>query len=121
VLLVGAPVLLAVAPLALPASCSWVGYGTSESAVQGVDGVWVIRLGFILYGRGVVWLAQTRARAWGWPDTTLHHAFGVGMFGVAAFAARSWDENAPYIEGEDLLHSLSATSLGSGSLVVSSP
>jgi hypothetical protein len=49
VLLVGAPVLLAVAPLALPASCSWVGYGTSESAVQGVDGVWVIRLGFILY------------------------------------------------------------------------
>ena len=106
--------LLAVAPLWLPSSYSWVEHGTSESAAQGVDGAWVARSGFIVFGVAVVWLVQLRSRLWGWPGTILHLAFGVGMFGVAAFAARPWDEAARYVESEDLLHSVAATVVGIG-------
>jgi hypothetical protein len=86
-LLAGAMALLTVAPLWLPSSYSWVEHGTSESAAQGIDGAWVARSGFIVFGVAVVWLVQLRSTAWGWPGTILHLAFGVGMFGVAAFAA----------------------------------
>ena len=113
-LLAGAMVLLMVAPLWLPSSYSWVEHGTSESAAQGVDGAWVARSGFIVYGIAVVWLVQLRSRVWGWPGTILHLAFAVAMFGVAAFAARSWDEAAPYVDTEDLLHSVAANVVGFG-------
>lgn len=109
--------LLAVAPLWLPPSYSVVEHGTSESAAQGIDGAWVARLGFIVYGVAVVWLVQLRARAWGWPGTVSHLAFGMGMFGVAAFAARPWDETLPYVESEDLLHSVLAGVVGFGFIV----
>lgn len=39
--------LLALAPLALPESYSWIELGTSESAAQGVEGAWVARAGFV--------------------------------------------------------------------------
>jgi hypothetical protein len=113
-LLAGAMALLTVAPLWLPSSYSWVEHGTSESAAQGIDGAWVARSGFIVFGVAVVWLVQLRSTAWGWPGTILHLAFGVGMFGVAAFAARPWEDDAPYVESEDVLHSAAATVVGVG-------
>ncbi len=112
--LAGAMTLLAVAPLWLPSSYSWVEHGTSESAAQGIDGAWVARSGFIAFGVAVVWLVQLRSRVWGWPGTILHLAFGVGMFGVAAFAARPWEHAAPYVESEDRLHSVAATVVAVG-------
>jgi hypothetical protein len=63
-LLVAALVALAAAPWALPASYSSAKHGLSEAAAQGVDGAWVARTGFILFGLVVVWLVQLRATVW---------------------------------------------------------
>lgn len=111
-LLVGALVLLGVAPLAMPESYSWVEHGTSESGAQGVDGAWVARMGFILYGLAVVWLVRLRAAVWGPLASLLHLAFGVSMFGVAAFSTKPWEDDAAYVESEDLLHSVFAGTIG---------
>lgn len=105
---------LALAPLALPASYSWVEHGTSEAAAQGVDGAWVARLGFLAFGVAVLWLTTARARAWRRLGTLFHVAFGVGMLGVAVFAARSWDDRAAYVASEDALHSAFAIVVGVG-------
>lgn len=113
-LLIGATTLLSVAPLWLPASYSWLQNGTSESAAQGVDGAWVARSGFILFGLAVLWLCQRAAAVWRWPGTTCHVAFGVGMLGVAAFAHKPWVEGTPYVASEDLLHSIFASVVGVG-------
>ncbi len=92
-------------------------HGTSESAAQGVDGAWVARSGFILYGIAVFWVVQLCARQWGWAGTVCHLGFAVGMFGVAAFAHAPWDPDAAYVESEDLLHSVSAGAAGFGFIV----
>jgi hypothetical protein len=48
---------LAVAPMLMPESYSWVVHTTSESAAQGVNGAWLARLGFVAFGFAV--LART--------------------------------------------------------------
>jgi Protein of unknown function (DUF998) len=112
--LVAALVALALAPLAIPESYSWVKLGLSEAAAQGVDGAWAARAGFILFGLAVVWLAHLRSAAWPVAATVLHLAFGVSMFGVAAFAHKPWEPGAPFVESEDFLHSVFASLVGFG-------
>ncbi len=72
------------------------------------------RSGFILFGLAVIRLAQLRYRAWGVVGTVFHLTFGVSMFGVAAFSTRPWDDAAPYVENDDLLHSVFASTIGFG-------
>ena len=116
----GVVVLLAVAlvalvtPFAMPASYSWTEHGISESAAQGIDGAWVTRTGFILFGLAVLWLARLRHDAWKLVGTALHGAFAVSMFAVAAFSAKSWEPDAVYVESEDVLHSVFAGIIGFG-------
>lgn len=43
------------APSQMPASYDWVQHTTSESAAQGIEGAWVARLGFMLFGLVVIW------------------------------------------------------------------
>lgn len=113
--LLGASLLaLLLAPLALAGTYSWIEFGVSESAGQGVDGAWVARFGFLFFGAAVLWLAEQRFRVWGPMVTLLHAVFGASMFGVATFATRSWDEAAPFVESEDWLHSFFATTMGFG-------
>jgi hypothetical protein len=114
ILLVAALALLGLAPLALPESYSWVEYGTSESAAQGIDGAWIARGGFILYGLAVVLLVAHRARTWGPLASVCHLCFGVSMFAVAAFSTRPWQPGATYVASEDLLHSVFAGIMGIG-------
>jgi len=119
----GVVVLLAVAivalvtPFAMPASYSWTEHGISESAAQGVDGAWVTRTGFILFGLAVLWLTRLRRDAWKLVGTGLHGAFAVSMFAVAAFSAKSWEPDAVYVESEDVLHSVFAGIIGFGLIV----
>ncbi len=113
-LLVASLVALGLAPLAMPESYDWVEYGTSESGAQGVNGAWVARAGFILFGLAVLWLARIRAPVWKPAGTILHLAFGISMFGVAAYSTRSWEEGASFVASEDLLHSVFATIMGFG-------
>lgn len=49
-LFVVSAVCLATAPLLLPSSYSWVVQTTCESAAQGVEGAWLARMGFLLWG-----------------------------------------------------------------------
>ena len=107
-LLIAALIAFAFAPSLMPNSYSWVEHGISESAAQGIDGAWLARMGFIAFGLGVLWLVGLRHASWGPLATTLFASFGASMFGVAAFAAKPWEEGAAFIESEDLLHSVFA-------------
>lgn len=111
--LLGASVFaLAIAPLALPDSYSWVSHTTSESGAQGVPGAWVARLGFLLFGLGVIWLDVLAWKHWRQPGAALHMVFGVCMVVVAAFSVRPWDPAEPFDATDDLMHSLAATTMG---------
>lgn len=116
-LLIAALVLLGLAPLAMPESYRWLEHGTSESAGQGLEGAWVARLGFIAFGLAVLRLLVLRAGGWGPLPSVGHLAFGVAMFGVAAFPTRPWEEGAPYLATEDRLHSVFASIVGFGFIV----
>jgi hypothetical protein len=110
--LVMSAVSLGIAPLLMPESYSWVEHTTSESAAQGVDGAWLARLGFLLFGSLVLLLALAAERKWGLWARILHAAFGVFMIATAAFSHRPWEPGVPYDRTEDLLHSITATGMG---------
>jgi hypothetical protein len=103
---------LALTPLLMPPGYSWLSMTTSESAAQEVDGAWLARLGFVLFGLSVVLLAVLRRRAWGVAATALHGAFGLLMLATAIFSTRSWQPGAELDRTEDMLHSVAATALG---------
>ncbi|MFR9780625.1 DUF998 domain-containing protein [Micromonospora sp. MS34] len=102
---------LAAAPSLMPTSYSWVAQTTSESAAQGVDGAWLARLGFLLFGLSVTALAFVAAGRWGRWSAALHYGFGAFMAAAAAFSTRPWT-GAGYNPTEDALHSVSATAVG---------
>jgi hypothetical protein len=103
---------LALAPLALPPSYSWILHTTSEAAAQRVAGAWVTRSGFLLFGFAVLWLTSFAGRRWGRWGALLLGTFGVMMLMTAAFSHRPWVPDAPFDHFEDLLHSVTATSMG---------
>lgn len=110
--LVASATALLLAPTLMPGSYSWPSHTTSESAAQGVDGAWLARLGFVLFGLSALLLVTVRRRVWGPAGTVLHTGFGVCMLAAAAFSARSWVPGAPYDRTEDTLHSVAATAMG---------
>jgi hypothetical protein len=64
--LAASAVALALAPLLMPPSYSWLSMTTSESAAQGVGGAWLARLGFVLFGlSGWLLVVVVRHREWG--------------------------------------------------------
>jgi hypothetical protein len=103
---------LGLAPMLMPASYSWVANTTSESAAQGIEGAWLARLGFLMFGLSVLIMTRLMAQAWGMWATALHTAFGVFMVATATFSHRPWDPLAPFDRTEDLLHSITATGVG---------
>lgn len=103
---------LTLAPTRMPDSYHWIAHTTSESAAQGLDGAWVARLGFLLFGFAVLALAALARERWGPLASGLHAAFGVLMVATAAFSARSWEQGAAYDPVENALHSFAATALG---------
>jgi hypothetical protein len=111
-LLAASALALLLAPRLMPASYNWVAHSTSESAAQGIEGAWLARLGFLLFGVGVLlltWVAALRRGPWG---RVFHGTFGVMMVAAAAFGARPWDDALPFEATEDLLHSVAAFSMG---------
>ncbi len=104
--------LLAAAPVALPPAYSWIVHTTSESAAQGLQGAWIARLGFQLFGFAVLWLASLNRDRWGRWGSVLLGCFGVMMLATAAFSHRPWLPDVPFDQVEDLLHSFTATVMG---------
>ena len=111
-LLVASAVCLATAPILLPESYSWIAHTTSESAAQGVEGAWLARLGFLLWGFGVLWEVRLNRSRWDKWTARLHLSFGVFMIATAAFSARSWIAESQFDPIEDVLHSFTATAMG---------
>jgi hypothetical protein len=111
VLLAGSALALAVAPVLMPTSYSWIVHTTSESAAQGIEGAWLARLGFLLFGFGVLVLVWAHP-AWSPRARASHTAFGVLMVSAAAFSTRRWQPGASYDKVEDALHSVVASGLG---------
>ena len=70
------------------------------------------RLGFLVFGMAVIWLAAALRPVWSSAACRLHRAFGVFMTAVAAFLRRSWMEGLPFDPIEDWLHSFAATAMG---------
>ena len=103
---------LALAPLALDPSYDWIRHTTSESGGQGVDGAWVARTGFLLFGLTVLHIAHQNRTAWGTLAAACHRFFGIAMIAVAVYSLRSWQSTVAYDETEDLLHSMAATAMG---------
>ena len=108
----GSALALALAPLVLDSSYSWLKHTTSEAGAQGVDGAWLARTGFVLFGVSVLWVTFLARRRWGQPAVAFHLAFGLSMFCVAGFSIRPWIANLPFDSTEDSLHSVFATIIG---------
>ena len=109
VCLVASAASLALAPVLMPESYSWVSHTTSESAAQGVDGAWLARLGFLFFGLGVLAIGRISSASWGRLAAASHAVFGISMIATAAFSSRSWEPGMPFDQTEDLLHSAAAT------------
>lgn len=103
---------LLLAPLQMPDGYSWLRHTTSESAAQGTPGAWLARLGFLVFGLTVLWIASQQSERWTVPVRWLHAAFGVLMIATAAFSTRPWLPGVPYDPVEDALHSFTATAMG---------
>jgi hypothetical protein len=103
---------LLLAPLLMPEGYSWLTHTTSESAAQGLEGAWLARLGFLLFGFAVVWLAGAVSRTWARAATWMHLAFGVLLISTAAFSHRPFLPGVHFDPVEDWLHSLTATLMG---------
>lgn len=102
---------LALAPLLMPAGYSWLTNTTSESAAQGLDGAWLARAGFLLFGFAV-FATVLANRSWSVAAKVAHVAFGVSMIAAAAFSTRPANASAPFVGTEDTLHSVAATAVG---------
>jgi hypothetical protein len=111
-LLVLSAAAVAVAPLLLPASYSWVRHAISESAAQGVMGAWVARLGLLLLGLAVLWLTGLAGPGWGPWGRIPFRCFGLFMVAAAAFSHKPWEPGVPFDQTEDLLHSVAASGMG---------
>lgn len=108
----GSAVALALAPLLMPDSYTWVSHTTSESAAQGLSGAWLARLGFLMFGLAVVWLTAVSGYRWGGWARLFHGMFGVLMTATAAFSHSPFEPGIVFDRTEDLLHSVAATAMG---------
>ncbi len=107
--LAASAIAIAAAPAIMPVSYSWVVHSISESAGQNVQGAWLARTGFLLFGLAVLWLSSVSSPRWGRPATAMHRTYGVLFFAVAAFSSKPWMAGVPFDAFEDFLHSAAAS------------
>lgn len=115
-LLIGSVVSVVIAPLLMPASYSIVEHSISESAAQGVEGAWLARLGFLMFGLAVLLLASIAGDRWGMWGRIAHRVWGVSMIGAAVFSHMPWLDT-PYDAFEDTLHSIASFAVGMAFIV----
>ncbi len=111
-LLVLSATLIYTAPLAMPENYSITVHSISESAAQGLQHAWIARMGFLLFGLGVLWLSLTRRQVWPRGAYWMQLVFALSMLGTAAFSHKPWIKDIPVDSVEDLLHSITATVMG---------
>lgn len=100
------------APLFMPEGYDWTVHSISESAAQGLHNAWITRLGFLCYGTAVLLLVSGLRPGLSRSCNALLATFGVCMVATAAFSHSPWLAGAPDDKTEDLLHSLTASGMG---------
>jgi hypothetical membrane protein len=110
--LIASAITLAMAVFAVPPDYSPISNTLSEAGAQGVEGAWMARLGFILFGCAVLALSLASRRRWGLAGTALIAGFGACMIGAGVFSTRSWVPGTGFDATEDVLHSVAATVMG---------
>ncbi len=100
-----------VGPAFSPNNFNWIEHTTSQQAGQLVAGAWIMRLGFVGFGLGILFDATSRLRAAEWQNS-LFWFFGLSMVLVAVFSHRPIDASLAYDMSDDWLHSLFATAMG---------
>ena len=98
-------------PLFAHPGFDWVAHTTSQQAGQMVQGAWLMRLGFVAFGLGVLLDALPDLRR-GQYENGLFVFFGVSMVLVAVFSHKPLDPTLFYDVTDDLLHSVFATLMG---------
>jgi hypothetical protein len=111
-MLVASAAALAAAPLLMPAPYSWVSHTISESAAQGLQGAWLARLGFLLFGLAVLWLTSLSRESWNKWAVGSHAGFGSLLMAVAAFSHKPFLQGVAFDVVEEWLHSGAATLVG---------
>lgn len=109
--LLGSAVAIGVAPTVMPPGYSWVRHSISESAAQGLQGAWMARSGFLLLALGAWLVAGVAAGRLG-PARPAFRLFALMLVGTAAFSHRPFLTGVPVDPVEDLLHSVTATTMG---------
>ncbi|MGB8360766.1 MAG: DUF998 domain-containing protein [Acidimicrobiia bacterium] len=115
-LLFASVVSVLIAPLLMPSSYSIVEHSISESAAQGVEGAWLARLGFLMFGLAVLLLASIAGDRWGIWGRIAHRVWGVSMIAAAVFSHMPWLDT-PYDVFEDTLHSIASFAVGMSFIV----
>jgi hypothetical protein len=115
-LLFGSVVSVLIAPLLMPASYSIAEHSISESAAQGVEGAWLARLGFLMFGLAVLLLASISGDRWGLWGRIVHRVWGVSMIAAAVFSHMPWLDT-PFDVFEDTLHSIASFAVGMSFIV----
>ena len=109
--LLGSAVAIGVAPTLMPPGYSWVHHSISESAALGLQGAWAARSGFLLMALGTWLVAGVAASRLG-PGRPAIRLFALMLVGTAAFSHRPFLADVPADLVEDLLHSVTATTMG---------
>ncbi len=112
-LVVASLISVAVAPLLMPASYSWVEHTVSATAAQGLDHAWLTRLGFLLQALAVLLLVELARERWGVWGRSLHRLYAISVVAAAIFSQSQW-EPLPFDVLEGFLHSAAAFGAGIG-------
>lgn len=112
-LVVASLISVAVAPLLMPASYSWVEHAVSATAAQGLDHAWLTRLGFLLQALAVLLLVELARERWGAWGRRLQRLYAISVVAAAIFSQSHW-EPLPFDVLEDFLHSAAAFGVGIG-------
>lgn len=102
---------IVVGPFLAPSQFNWVEHTTSQQAGQMMSGAWLMRIGFMGFGLGILFDVHVRLRAGEWQNS-LFWVFGLSMVLVAVFSHRPIDPSLVYDATDDWLHSFFATLMG---------
>lgn len=103
---------LAMAPALMPEPYSWLTHTISEAAAQGLEGAWLARLGFVIFGFAVLWLTYLSRDRWNRWATASHVSFALALLAVAAFSHKPFLAGVAFDVVEDGVHSVAATLIG---------
>jgi Protein of unknown function (DUF998) len=110
-LLIASAATVALAPLMMPGSYSWIRQVVSDTASQGIEGAWLGRMGFVLSATAILLLSGVAGSAWNRWGRLLHQLYGFLLLVLAVFSRRPW-AGVSFDRKEDEIHTVIAIVAG---------